>query len=459
MASLRRQRGIAVTATSLSELDGDQQAVIEILASTNESHFAWVEAGAVLSAGALSRMIDVAERFTADLVYADGSARIGSRIHRIGRPDFSPVRFLGQDYLGDVLVFDVLRAIGSDMPQGLGRAVADDLCLRLDPTKIVHIPEVLSRRIGPPRPVDATARAERVLARLLEKGVVGTPTVQPAGDNALRVDFALIGEPLVSIVIPTRGSSAKIRGEQRAMVVEAVRSILTTSSYHHVEIIVVADDATPQRVVDELGALAGDRLTLVRWSEPFNFSAKVNRGAAHASGEFLLVLNDDIEVITPEWIEAMLGLGQQPGIGAVGAHLVFEDGTLQHAGHFYRAQSAGHIAFGWAGTDDDASGGLAVAHEVSGVTGACVLVSAELFARVGGFSSLLPGNYNDVDFSMKIRALGEQIVWTPWAKLFHFESKTRNATSTDSEFARLRARWGTRMEVDPYWPEDARPVG
>ena len=72
---------------------------------------------------------------------------------------------------------------------------------------------------------------------------------------------------------------------------------------------------------------------------------------------------------------------------------------------------------------------------------------------------MLPGNYNDVDFSMKIRALGEQIVWTPWAKLFHFESKTRNATSTDSEFARLRARWGTRMEVDPYWPEDARPVG
>lgn len=459
--SLHRQRGVIAETTLLSEVDGDATAIAVILASTGERHFAWVEAGASLNARALSRMIEVAERFTSDMVYADGSAWIGGRIREIRRPDFSPLRLLGQDYLGDVMLFDVSRVLESGSPHGVGRAVPDDLALRLDPAKIIHVPEPLSRRKVPRRPVDTMARAERIRSRLMERGndLIGATAVVPTGENALRIDFAPINEPLVSIVIPTRGSSAEIGGQRRTLVVEAVRSILSTSSYRHVELVVVADDATPQSVVNELEEIAGNRLILVRWSENFNFSAKINRGAAHASGEFLLILNDDVEIITPDWIEAMLGLGQQPGIGAVGAHLVFEDGTLQHAGHFYRARSAGHVAFGWAANKDDATGSLAVAHEVSGVTGACLLVSADWFVRAGGFSSLLPGNYNDVDFSMKLRALGQQIIWTPWAQLFHFESKTRTPTSTESEFATLRARWGTRMEVDPYWPEDATPIG
>jgi GT2 family glycosyltransferase len=275
-------------------------------------------------------------------------------------------------------------------------------------------------------------------------------TALPDGSRTL--EYPLDNHPLVSIVIPTRGSSARIRGTDRVLVVEAVRGVLELSTYRNLEVVVVADDPTPQSVVDELLALGGGRVRLVRWPAAFDFSAKINRGAVSARGEYLVVLNDDVELITPDWIEVMLGLLQQEGVGLVGTMLQFEDGTVQHGGHLYRDSGAGHIAFRWPLDRDDALGSLGVDREVSGVTAACAMVSASTFRAVGGFSTLFPGNYNDVDFCLKVRTLGNSVVWTPRARLYHFESKTRVATIAPVELERLRERWSEKLLVDPYWP-------
>jgi len=385
--------------------------------------------GAELEPGALDEIATVLDRFPSQLLYAD-SREAGAIIRR---PIFSPLRVREQDYLGP------LRVIARDV-------LEQDASLLTD---VIHVPKVLSsapRRMAEARQDDAT------LGSGWEQAGVQS-VVERRPDDTRRVRYPVQGEPLVSIIIPTRGSSAVIRGRDRVLVVDAVRAVIERSTYRSIEIVVVADDETPQSVIDELRELGGGRLQLVRWSESFNFSAKINRGAAFATGEYLLLLNDDVDPVSPDWIETMLGLAQQPGVGMVGSLLLFEDGTVQHGGHLYRDSWAGHIALGWSTERDDQLGSMRVTREVSGVTAACALLSAEVFWRIGGLSAVFAGNYNDVDLSLKVRATGKSIVWTPDARLFHFESKTRDAAVAPSEIAALRERWGTHLLMDPYWTD------
>jgi GT2 family glycosyltransferase len=234
------------------------------------------------------------------------------------------------------------------------------------------------------------------------------------------------------------------------LVVEAIRGIVERSTYHNLEFVVVADAETPGEVVDALKDLCGDRLRLVLWDAPFNFSAKMNRGAAAAKGDYLLLLNDDVEIVSDDWIEWMLGLAQQRGVGIVGAMLFFEDSSIQHAGQVHTGGVAGHAAFGWNGGRDDTIRSLATAHEVSGVTAACALISRDLYFEIGGFTLTLPGNYNDVDLNLKVRETGRTAVFTPWARLYHFESKSRNPKILPSDLENLQVRWKRRMQVELY---------
>jgi glycosyltransferase involved in cell wall biosynthesis len=262
--------------------------------------------------------------------------------------------------------------------------------------------------------------------------------------------------PLISVVIPTRGSAGIVRGSQRVFVIEAVRSILERSTYSNLEFVVVADRDTPQIVTNELFALLGDRLRLIWFEPPFNYSRKINRGVAFSSGGLLLLLNDDIEVISPQWIETMLAILQQQDVGLVGAMLYFEDGTIQHAGHVYRKHDPGHVAYEADGDQPGPFCGLRVERECSGVTAACAMTKASVFFSVGGLSPLFPMNFNDVDFSLKVRAAGWRIVWTPHAELYHFESKSRTRGATLSELNEIEGRWGRFMEEDIYWRHEDR---
>lgn len=432
---------------ALTDAD-DASALSGRLAATDADYLIWLAAPAIALPDAVARLAAALERFPSDLAYGDGEGRGGAPVQR---PDFSPIRLRSQDYLGDLRVFRVaaLRAAGGFDAAAEG-AHGYDQALRIAETlgDVLHVPEPLARRDTAPAP--ATDLMRRIAAAHLARSGIAAEVGTGPGDVSV-IRYPVSGRPLVSIVIPTRGSSATIRGHESVLVLDAVRGILERSTYTDVEIVVVADDATPPAVLDQLAAMGG-AVRVVGWSAPFNFSAKVNRGAAHARGEYLVLLNDDVELITDDWLEVMLGLAQQPGVGLVGTMLYFEDGSIQHGGHLHRDSSAGHIAFRWPADRDDALASMTVDREVSGVTAACAMVSRATFHAAGGLSALFPGNYNDVDFSLKVRGLGLSAVWTPHARLYHFESKTRVATIADSELARLRERWNTRIQVDAYWP-------
>ena len=190
----------------------------------------------------------------------------------------------------------------------------------------------------------------------------------------------------------------------------SVRSLATAQV--DIEVIVVAGREMPAHVVDEL-CHVGTQIRIVDYDQDFNFSTVVNLGAAHARGTHLLLLNDDTEVITPDWLLQMLDACTD-GVGVVGAKLLFEDGTLQHAGHTYRT-GPGHVGFGLPGNSIGRDGLLTLRREVAGVTAACMLTPYSVFDAVGGFTARLPGNYNDVDYCMKLRRAGWSCVYEPAA--------------------------------------------
>jgi len=258
----------------------------------------------------------------------------------------------------------------------------------------------------------------------------------------------MTARPAVSVVVPSIGTRGVVLGAERVFVVDAVRSVLATTQVD-LEIVVVAGREMPDEVVESLTALGP--VTCVPYDAEFNFSATVNLGAAHARGEHLLLLNDDTEVISPGLLDRMLDAAAEPGVGAVGARLLFEDGTLQHAGHTYRT-SLDHVGFGLPADSAGRTGLLRHRRRVSGVTAACMLTPMRVFDLVGGFCTEFPGNYNDVDYCLKVRASGHHIVYEPDAVLWHFESKSRVAGIRTDEIERIQRRWLTELVDDPFTP-------
>lgn len=399
-----------------------------------------------------------------DYVYTDEDLMepSGLRVSPFFKPDWSPERFRCQMYTCHLSAIrtSVFREVGG-FRDGFDGSQDWDLVLRVTEVarRIVHVPEVLyhwrivesSVLSGEHVKPYAYEAARRVLTDHCERVGIDGEVVELGRRGHFRVKRTLDESALVSIIIPTRGSVGMPWGQSRVMVVEAVRSVVERSSYEHVEIVVVYDTPTPPEVLGELRSIAGDRLVLVEWTEPFNFSEKVNLGAAVATGEFLVLLNDDTEVITADWIESMMGFLREPDVGAVGCHLLFEDGRLQHAGHVHINGDPGHLMFGQSPTNDRNRLALWIDREVAGVTGAALMTRASTYDEVGGLSPRFPSNYNDVDFCLKLRQQGYRIVVTPHARLYHFESISRDPTVSTTELSDLRARWDRELHRDPYY--------
>lgn len=402
-------------------------------------------------ADVLQHVVGFFDRFpSTSVAYGDSVTEVGQPLLR---PRFSPIRLRSNDYLGPVVVArrEMIRGLGGFAAEAR-RAQVLDLVLRAERAghDVALVPAVIATEDLAPGDFAGTSVAQRrVVEMYLEREGVEA-TVEDIEPFARRVRYRPASDPKVSIVIPTRGGSAQIAGTDRVLVLEAVRGIVERSTYQNLEFVIVADAETPPDVVTALEELCGDRLRLVLWDAPFNFSAKMNRGAVAASGDYLLLLNDDVEVVTDDWIETLVGLAQQRGVGIVGAQLYFEDSTVQHAGQVYTGGVAGHAAFGWAGGRDDSIKSMLVDHEVSGVTAACALISRDLYFEVGGFTLELPGNYNDVDLNLKVRSTGRSAVFSPWVRLYHFESKSRDPRILDSDLSTLQGRWSRQMQVELY---------
>jgi O-antigen biosynthesis protein len=410
---------------------------------------------------------------TVDYVYSDEDliAPDGRRDNAFVKPDWSPERLRGQNYCChlSVLRASLVREVGGFRP-GFEGSQDHDLILRVTERarRVAHIPEVLYHwRVTPgsaaadpdakPYAVEAGRRA--VQDHLDRQGIDGEVSVGTHGRYV--ISRRLPPERRVSIVIPTIGSGGLIWGEQRCFVTEAVRSALARTEHQDLEVVVVYDAPTPAAVLDELRAIAGDRLVLVRFDEPFNYSRKMNLGVLASTGDRLILLNDDVEVRSERWVEELLAPLEEPDVGATGAKLYFSDTTLQHAGI---AASNGQFRHPYRRSLEDTpgkAGMLLINREVSGVTGACLGIRRDLFLELGGLCEQLPHSFNDVDFSYKVRASGHRIVVLASCELFHFESQTREPVRRPWEMKFMRSRWGVagRDAYTPEYPDMPPPRG
>jgi GT2 family glycosyltransferase len=415
-------------------------------------------------------LLRVAESVAADpelaIVYSDEDRidAAGQRADPDFKPDWNPDLLCSHDYFGGLTSIRaaLLREAGGfgERFDGNGNY---DLVLRciekIPATRIRHIPEILYHRqaIGNPGASasdNASAAGARALAAHLRR--IGTEaTIEtmglPATFNRVRRTLPRPA-PRISLIVPTRDRVELLR--------MCVESILAKSTYPDFEIVVVDNQSRERGALEYLDALRNrERVRVLTYDAPFNYSAINNWTAQRCDGRLLGLVNNDIEVITPDWMEELAGFALRANTGAVGAMLYYPDDTIQHAGVLLGMLGlAGHIGCrkprGWPG---HAGRGL-VAQNLSAVTGACLLVRREVFEEVGGLDERLPVAFNDIDFCLRIRERGYRNVWTPFAELYHHESASRGEDDTVEKLARFRRevafmqqRWGTALRDDPAY--------
>lgn len=409
---------------------------------------------------------------TADFFYSDEDKITpdGTHIDPFFKPDWSPDFFLSCMYTCHLGVYrrSVVERVGRFRPE-FDQAQDYDLALRIvadiqkdaakggpaEASKIVHIPDILYHWRMIPGSTALTARAKpkaeetarRAVAAYLDR--VGKPGRVERGSavGLHRVRYTIQGNPKVSIVIPTAGRRSMIRGNDTWYALHCVKSIRKQTTYDNYEILVVDNDDLHPQLAKELDALGVIR---VPFTEPFNLSVKINLGAAKADGEYLILLNDDTEVQSPDWIESMLEVGQWPEVGAVGAKLLFEDGRLQHSGVTFVGRVPLHHFYAAPGDYPGYWHGNLLIRNYSAVTGACVLVRTDDYHNVGGFDAEFPLNYNDIDMCLKLRRLGKRIIYQPNAILSHFENASKEGIFQE-EIDRFVAKWGDEFTCDPYY--------
>jgi len=382
------------------------------------------------------------------------------------KPDWSPERLRGQMYTShlSVLRTSLVREVGG-FHDGFGGSQDHDLVLRVTERarQVVHVPEVLYhwRAVAGSTAADPDAKPyawyagrDAVQAHLDRSRIAGKVDLGPV-PGTYTIERTGGPDGMVSVVIPTRGGAGIVWGERRVFVVEAVRSLLAHAGDVPLEIVVVYDTPTPPEVLAELRTLCanGPRLVLREYTKPFSYSEKCNVGVLAASGRWLLLLNDDIEIITPDFVRKLVAPLLEEGVGMTGARLLFSDGTIQHAGVVYRHGDPWHAYYGDLDSEYGIASALLINRECSGLTGACVAMARDLYLEVGGFTELLPANFNDLDMSLKVAATGRRLVWIAGARAYHFESKTRIPVVHAWEHQLIKDRWASG-DRDRYLPAE-----
>lgn len=341
--------------------------------------------------------------------------------------------------------------------------------------QIVHIPRVLyhwrmhenSTAANQQSKLYCYTTGQRAIASHLERCGVEGEVLMQEHLGFYRVDYPVQGEPLVSILIPNKDEKETLKG--------CIDSIFQKSSYRNFEIIVIENNSVEAETFayyselqgggtedrgDEKGRIKRERVRVVEWKGEFNFSKINNYGVSFASGEYLLFLNNDMEVISADWIERMVANCQRKEVGVVGAKLYYPDRTIQHAGVIIGLGGiAGHAFSRQLGIEPGYFARAVCQQDLSAVTAACMMVSQADFDFVGGFDEKLGVAFNDVDFCLKIRHICKKlVVFDPNVELFHYESKSRGAEDTPQkqkrfhqEIVRFAEKWEEDLRGDPYY--------
>jgi glycosyltransferase involved in cell wall biosynthesis len=385
-----------------------------------------------------------------DFVYSDEDKLDfeGKRTTPFFKPSWSPHLHLGVNYVTHFAVYrrSLLDVLGG-FRDGFDGSQDYDLSLRATEVarRVGHIAKpIYAWRMVPgsaavthdakPYALDAARRA--LGQALVRRGVEGR-IERGLVPGTWRPRYKIVGDPLVSILIPTRNG--------RRMLERCIESIDEKTTYRNFELVVVDNGSDDPETLDYLRSLKG---RVVRYPYRFNYARQMNMAVDAAHGDQVLFLNNDVEVVTPGWLEAMVELAQHSAVGAVGARLVLPSGRPQHEGVFvgFGGGSAGNVDFG------DYFGLGRMIRDATAVTAACMLMRLEAFHRVGGFDERLRVAFNDVDLCLRLRQRGYQIVYTPHAELYHAESASRGSLHPEEDEAFFVRRWGRPgVFVDPFY--------
>ncbi len=408
----------------------------------------------------------------ADYIYCDETTFKNSDINKMltmhFKPDYAIDNLRANNYICHFSVFHRQLLDGDELFRTKYDGSQDhDMILRLTDKakKVVHVPKLMyywrshagSVASGIQAKTYAVDAAKGAVAEHLRKHGYEhfKITSTRAFETIFKISYQIIGNPKISIVIANKDHEADLR--------RCLASIFEKSTYDNYEVIVVENNSETTEIWKYYEELKeNERVKIVIYQGGFNYSAVNNLGVEAAEGEYILLLNNDTQVITVNWMEELLMYAQRQDVGAVGAKLYYGDKTIQHAGVVLGLgahRTAGHSHYMQHRENLGYMGRLCYAQNVSAVTGACLLVSKELFEKAGGLDESFAVSLNDVDFCIKLREMGYLNVFTPFAELYHYESVSRGlddqgekAKRYNEESARFRDKWKAVLEKgDPYY--------
>jgi len=408
---------------------------------------------------------------SAQILYSDEDKidEQGNRSEPHFKSDWNPDLFFSQNYVSHLGVYrrDLLNRIGG-FRTGVEGSQDYDLLLRcllhVKAEDILHVPKVLyhwrmlegSTALAAKEKTYTTQAGIKALRDFFrEQGRHDVVIEAGLWINTYRVNYPIPApQPMVSLLIPTRDMLNLLR--------QCVQSILENTTYRNYEIIILDNDSVQPETLEYFEAIQAryPRIRVLSYRHPFNFSAINNFGVEHAQGEIIGLINNDVKVISSEWLTEMASHAFRPEIGCVGAKLYYDDETIQHAGVIVGLGGvAGHSHKYFHRNSPGYFARLKLVQNLSAVTAACLLVRKSIYQEVGGLEEdNLRVAFNDVDFCLKVREAGYRNLWTPYAELYHFESKSRGAENTpekqmrfNEEIEFVKNKWGEMLKQDPFY--------
>ncbi len=409
----------------------------------------------------------------ADYIYCDeatfkGNKTIDDMLTLHFKPDFAIDNLRANNYICHFSVFDRSLLEGMELFRSRFDGSQDhDMILRLTARArhVAHVPKLLyywrSHKGSVASDINAKSYAIEaargaVADHLRTCGYENFEIVSTkAFETIFRIKYEIKGNPKISILIPNKDHKEDLS--------RCVESVLKESTYDNYEIIIIENNSVTEEIETYYRSLEKqEKIRIVRYEGEFNYSRINNFGASFATGEYLVLLNNDTQVITINWMEELLMYAQREDVGAAGAKLYYGDKTIQHAGIVIGLgahRTAGHTHYRVAQTNLGYMGRLCYAQDVTAVTGACLMVKKALYDELGGLDEGFAIALNDVDFCLRLREKGYLNLWNPYCELYHFESISRGlddegekARRYEEESARFREKWKKQLEAgDPYY--------
>lgn len=377
-----------------------------------------------------------------DIIYSDEDKVSGLTIKDpFYKPDWAPDMLRSYNYICHLSVYkkSFINELGG-LREGFDGAQDYDLILRATEktTKIHHIPKVLyhwrmssnSTAQNPDSKPYTDISAKKALTEHIErlgwKGTVSNGLFK----NSFKIEYELKEKPKVSIIICNKDKTELLN--------KCITSILTKTAYSNYDIIIVENNSVESKTFKYYEDIKSDRIKVITWNNPFNYPAINNFGVENTDSEYILLLNNDVEVINSDWLDRMVEYIIREDVGIVGAKLYFPNNTIQHAGVIIN-DTRMPIHVGATGSRNDLGymGRLKIVQNMMCVTGACLLTKKSVFNKVGKLDPLWALAFNDVDYCFKVFQAGFRIVWTPYAELYHHESQTRGYEDTPEKKKRF----------------------